>query len=580
MKPLDPRLMRYAAPARRWIILTVVLGLAQTVVVIAQAFTISAVISPVIADSATLTEVSGGLAVLAVIALIRAGLAYVRHTQAHKAAQQAIITLRRRLLTHVTRLGPRWLARKGADQATLATRGLDDLEPYFIDYLPQLMLAVTVTPLTLAVMLVLDWISAIVALITIPLIPIFMILIGRLTQTYSDQRLQAMQRQGRHLLDLIAGLPTLKALGREHGPERAIAAIGKVYVSTTMATLRIAFLSGAVLEFLSILSVALVAVEVGMRLVYGHIGLQVGLIIIMLAPEVYQPIREVGKQFHASANGVAAANAVFDVLDTPPAIGDGTQPVPETGTEALAFEDLWVAARGGWAPAGLTGAVPTGKLTVVTGPSGAGKTTALMCALARLAPSKGAVTVGGIDVRDLDRTNWYARVAWLPQTPVIMPGTLRANVSPTATEDALARAAAATGFAEVVAQASAGWDTPIGEGGVGLSVGQRQRLALTRVLLGDDQIVFLDEPTAHLDAMLETHVISAIEAILAQGRTVVAIAHRPALIARADVTLAVPTRPFTPAEAERWVPDEPVVADAGETELPALLGELAHEVRY
>lgn len=581
MKPLDPRLMRYASAARRWIILTAVLGIIQAVAVIAQAFAISGTISPVIAQGKGIADVWWGLVALAGIGLVRIIVAFVRHTQAHKSAQAATIELRRRLLTHATRLGPRWTATKGADTATLASRGLDDLEPYFVDYLPQLMLAVTVTPLTLAVMVVLDWISALVALITIPLIPVFMILIGRLTQTYSDKRLATMQRQGAQLLDLIAGLPTLKALGRERGPEREIASIGTVFVSTTMATLRIAFLSGAVLEFISTLSVALVAVEVGMRLVYGHIDLATGLIIIMLAPEVYQPIREVGKQFHASANGVAAAHAVFEVLDTDPPLHEGTLDLPAVSEDVLEFDDLWVGARGTWAPAGLSGSVPAGALTVLTGASGAGKTTALMVAMARLAPDRGCVRVGGVDVRDIDRAQWWDQLTWLPQNPVILPATLRETVGAAAADPArLEAACAATGFDAVVAAAAQGWDTRVGSGGLGLSIGQRQRLALTRVLLDDSPIVILDEPTAHLDAHLETHVLRAIDMLLSQGRTVVAIAHRPALIARADHVIDVHSRPFSADEARRWAPSVAEAAQAQEAELPALLGELDSEVRY
>ncbi len=574
--------MRYASSARHWIILTAVLGLIQAAAVIGQSFAISGIISPVISHHAHLADVKNIFIALAAIGVVRVVLVALRTTQAHKSAHSAIIQLRQRLLSHAAKLGPRWMAAKGADTATLASRGLDDLTPYFVDYLPQLMLAVTVTPLTLLVMLLLDWISAIVALITIPLIPVFMILIGRLTQTFSDKRLATMQRQGRQLLDLIAGLPTLKALGREKGPEREIDSIGKVFVSSSMATLRVAFLSGAVLEFISVLSVALVAVEVGMRLVYGNIDLFTGLTIIMLAPEVYQPIREVGKQFHASANGVAAANAVFDVLDTP-IPSEGTAEVPDLSRTPVVFDDLWVAARGAWAPAGISGEVPPGSLTVLAGPSGVGKTTALMVALGRLSADRGRVTCGGIDVAEFPREEWWRQIAWLPQSPVILPGTLRENVTwsaPSVTDEALEQAARATGFDEVVAQAADGWDTPIGQGGVGLSVGQRQRLALTRVLLSAEPLVVLDEPTAHLDATLEQHVLHAIDALIGQGRTVLAIAHRPALSARASHVITVESRPFTPEEAEEFTPQVPQAAEAEEAYMPALLDTLEAEVTY
>ena len=581
MKPLDPRLMRYARSARRYIITTAATGAVTAMLVVAQAFLIARAIAPVITSGGSL---DGALALIGGIAAVVVSRALVVLTQealAHRAATRTIIELRRRVLVHAAALGPRWQASHGADTATLLTRGLDDLEPYFVRYLPQLLLAATVTPATGLVMLTQDWASTVAVAIAIPLIPIFMILIGRLTQAHSEARLEAMERLGSQVLDLIAGLPTLKALGREAGPAKRVRALGDAYNATTMSTLRVAFLSGAVLEFITTLSVAIIAVEVGFRLLYGDLDLATGLLVIMIAPEVFNPLRQVGFQFHASANGVAAANAVFEILDTP--IPErGTVPAPSLATATIRIEDLSVAARGAWAPHRLSAVIRPGRLVALTGDSGAGKTTTSQVLLGLLPADRGRVLIeepgtshspgspddppGGptgaqavraaqgprapIDLALIDPASWWEQISWVPQRPAILPGTLLAHVlgedeaarlaaSGTPIPDAARRAAASAGLDEVIASLDRGWMTPIGQGGVGLSIGQRQRLALTRALLAPTPLVVLDEPTAHLDAASEAHVLRAVEALRADGRTIVVIAHRQALISMADDVIEV-----------------------------------------
>jgi len=232
-----------------------------------------------------------------------------------RAAAAAVCELRERVVDASITLGPRWRATHGAETTTLLSTGLEDLRPYFVAFLPQLVLVCTVTPAALGVILLLDFWSAVIALLVIPLIPLFMVLIGRFTQSASDEKLASMKRLSAQLLDLISGLPTLRALGRERAPRPHLRALGEANTKATMSTLRVAFLSGGVLEFLTTLSVALVAVEVGMRLVFGHMSLFDGLAVIMLAPEVFEPLRQVGAQFHASANGVTASRAAFDIIE-------------------------------------------------------------------------------------------------------------------------------------------------------------------------------------------------------------------------------------------------------------------------
>ena len=559
--------MRYARSARRYIAATTVTGMVTAALVVAQAFLISGAVSSVISEGAAPWAVRALVMALGGVLAVRALVVLLQEVHAHRSATGTIVELRRLVLEHAARLGPRWQALHGAATATLLTRGLDDLEPYFTRYLPQLVLAATVTPATVLVLITQDWSAAMAVVCTLPLVPIFMILIGRMTQSVSQERLKAMQVLGDQVLDLIAGLPTLKALGREQGPAERVRALGRAYRRTTMSTLRFAFLSGAVLEFITTLSVAIIAVEVGFRLVAGRMDLFTGLLVLMVAPEVYQPLRQVGFQFHASANGVAAANAVFEVLQTPvPEHGD--LPAPDLRSSTIELDEVSVASRGAWAPAGLSASIRPGSLVALTGPSGAGKTTTTQVLLGLLPPDRGRVRIvpdcdedrrdGAVDLSEIDPATWWEQIAWVPQRPTITPGTVLSNVLDDAPGDSVAggapdelvEAARATGFDEVVADLPQGWDTLVGTGGVGLSVGQRQRLALTRALCSTAPLVIMDEPTAHLDAASEGHVLTGVRALHASGRTVVVIAHRPALIALAEQTVAVTSESILPEPQE------------------------------
>ena len=550
MRPLDPRLLKYASSARRHIILISILGIVTAVLVIAQTLALSAALSPAVTSGASLTQVRTPLLFLVAIVIARAAVIGVREALGHRAADRTIRELRGRVLTHISSLGPRWRATHGSEASTLLSRGLTDLSPYFVDYLPQLVLTATVTPLALATILFLDFWSAFIAAIVVPLIPIFMALIGRFTQSASSEKLETMQTLGAQMLDLIAGLPTLRALGRESAPRAHLESLSRSNTRATMSTLRIAFLSGAVLEFLSTLCVALVAVEVGFRMVFGHVSLFTGLAVIMLAPEVFEPLRQVGAQFHASANGVAAAERAFEILETPiPSMDedseDSVQGIQSIDWSSAAFSlrNLSIEARGTWAPAGLNADILPGTLSVLAGPSGSGKTSTIY-ALMRLLPIQSGQlmvhTCNGeeIPLQDIPKETLWKAITWVPQHPSLLPGTLREQL-PSSTDEELEAAAALCGFTEVLDTLAEGWDAPIGQDGAGLSVGQRQRFALTRALLARTPIVILDEPTAHLDAVSEEIVLKAIEALRKKGRTVIAIAHRQALIDAADQVIRV-----------------------------------------
>jgi len=550
VKPLDPRLLQRARAARRYVVRTAALGVATAALVVAQALLLAAALAPVIAGSATWDDVAPTVGWIALVVAARVAVTAAQERFAHRSATRAVAELREQVLTRAVELGPRWLA---ADPgvATLATRGLDALDPYFVRYLPQLLLAVTVTPGALAVVAGLDWVAALTIAGTLPLVPLFMWLIGRMTAGYSDRRLAVMERLGHQVLDLVAGLPTLQALGRHRGPATRVQELGDAHRRATMGTLRVAFLSGMVLELLTTLSVALVAVGIGFRLVDGGLDLRTGLAVLILAPEVYLPLRQVGAHFHASADGVAAAERAFAVL-AQPAPEAGSRPAPDLRSTTVRLRGVSVAApdRARLAPAGLDLDVPPGAVVALAGPNGAGKSTAVAVLLGLLRPDRGDVVLvpqdgGEIPLREIDARSWWDQVAWVPQRPVLEPGSVRDAVGHGRVPQAdLDRAAALTGFDTVVAELPGGWDARIGQGGAGLSVGQRQRLALTRALVAPSALVILDEPTAHLDGAAENHVLAAVNALRAAGRTVLLVAHRPALLAAADVVATVRSEPL------------------------------------
>jgi len=561
MKPLDPRLLRHARAARGYIVLAAALGVALSALVVAQAIVVARVVGT-LAGGGQLTAAQwrGSLIIIAATTAGRAGAAFIRERFAHRAASHTIAELRLAVLEHTVALGPRWDMEDGrARAAQLVTRGLDSLDAYFARYLPQLLMVVTVTPILLIATGLIDWIAAAILAATIPLIPVFMVLIGKLTEQYAAQRLTTMTRLGAQVLDLISGLPTMKALGRERGPAGRVRELSQAHAKATFGTVRIAFLSGAALELIATLSVALVAVSVGLRLDAGHMTLINGLAVIMVAPEVLLPLRNVGAHYHASAAGVAASTKAFDLLAVPlPTRASDLPPAPPLATATIRLEDLSVQAPGRtWlAPAHLSGTIPPGRITALTGPNGAGKSTTVSLILGILPPDQGRVVIkdasgATTNLSQLDLASWWAQIAWVPQRPVLLPGTILQNLTEVydAAGDlsaAVTLAAEATGLDQVVETLPQGWQTPIGQGGVGLSVGQRQRLGLARALLANKPLVILDEPTAHLDATSERLILQTIDQLAAKGTTVVLVAHRTSLLAGAHHQIAVSAAALDP----------------------------------
>ncbi len=524
------------------------LGVAGAGLIVAQA----TLLASGVADAFAGAGVAGRtLVALAAVVAGRALLAWAREALATRTATAVRTELRGRLLAHVVRLGPGWLTgKRSGELATLATRGLSALDGYFARYLPALVLAGSVPVIVLLRVFPADVLAGTTILLTLPLIPVFMALVGLATRARNRRQFRLLARLSHHFLDVVGGLPTLKAYRRATAQVRTVRVVTDEYRRVTMSTLRLAFLSSLVLELLATVSVALVAVGIGLRLLDGALDLRTALLVLILAPEAYLPLRQLGTNYHAAAEGLAAAEEVFAVLETP---------VPPTGRRTdvpdgpLTVEDLTVSYpdRPGAVLDRFHLTVAPGEVVALTGPSGCGKSTLLHALLGFVPLDARRIRLGDVDLADADPEAWRRRIAWVPQRPYLFAGTVADNVAlgSTASGEALARAAA-----------GAGLDLPpstvVGAGGAGLSAGQRQRVALARALLGDAPILLLDEPTAGLDPDTEAGILATLRRLL-HGRTVLLVAHRPALLALADRVVVVapaPTASLAVAPADGAVP--------------------------
>ena len=532
MKPLDPRLLRHARQARVYIAAVSGLGVLTAALVIVQAQLLATGITAAFLHGAGLTALRGTLAALAAVVAGRVVLAWATEATSYHASAAVKAELRGRLLARATELGPRWLAgKRHAELTALATVGIEALDGYFARYLPQLVLA-SVVPV--AVLVRVGWSDPLAGLtiaLTLPLIPLFGALVGKATSAYAGKRWRALAVLSHHFLDVVSGLPTLKVFGRAKAQREVIGQVTGDYRRATMGTLRIAFLSSLVLELVATLSVALVAVGVGLSLVYGHLDLRTGLIALILAPEAYLPLRQAAAQFHASADGLAAAGEALAVIETTDTRGaGGTQRVK--APQLIQVENVSVRHPGRPEPAPdrLSFTARPGEITVLAGPSGYGKSTMVDVLLGFVDVAAGRVRVDGADLADLDRDGWRALIGWVPQEPYLFPGTVASNIRlgrPDAPDEAVAAAARAAAV-----------DVPLGrpvtERGGGLSAGQRRRVALARALLPGRPVLLLDEPTAGLDGAAEERVLDALRAQAAAGRVIIVAAHHPRVLATAD----------------------------------------------
>ncbi|HEU0040871.1 MAG TPA: thiol reductant ABC exporter subunit CydD [Jiangellaceae bacterium] len=543
MNQLARRLVAGLPAARLTAAAFVAMSVAMAVLIIVQADLLAGVLADGVISQSSAAAVAGSLLAIAAVLVARAGLGWAHQVVAQRTAATAKESLRDSVQARTQALGPGWLSGQHAGGiATTVGRGLDALDPYFTGYFPQLFIAAVVPVAVLVRLTVADLASAVIIVITLPLIPIFGILIGLQTQKATRRQWRALERLGGYFLDIVAGLPTLRAFGRARAQAQAVRRTADEHRSATMRTLRVAFISALVLEFVAMMSVALIAVPVGLRLLDGSLDLHTALLVLLLAPEAYLPLRVLGSQFHASTEGLAVAERAFAILDAPGrASRSAPVDIPDQPAE-IRFEHVTVRYPGREHPAldDVSLTIGRGERVALVGPSGAGKSTLLGVMLGLVAADHGRVIVAGadgaVDVADLDPDSWRQQVAWVPQRPHLFARSVAANIrlGHSGASDADVRRAARLAHADEFIQAlPRGYETELGENGSGLSAGQRQRIALARAFLRDAPVLVLDEPTAGLDAASEAAVVDATARLMA-GRTVLVVAHRPAMVTEAD----------------------------------------------
>jgi thiol reductant ABC exporter CydD subunit len=535
VRPLDPRLLRRVRPARVALAVDVFFGFLATIALLVQATLFASIVARAFQHRPPEPrQIAAFCAVVIARALFGAGFEAIgRRAAALAMSELRMALVGRRLLDMPT-------AADGAEAgevATAAVSGVDGLEAYFARYLPQLVLAVLVPVTVLAWTAAIDLTSAAIMVVTLPLIPVFMVLIGRYTESKTRARWSALTRLSNHFLDVIRGLPTLRAFNRGAAQADRIEEASEAYRRTTMETLRVSFLSGAVLDLAATLATALVAVTLGVRLVEGSVGFRPALTVLLLTPELYVPLRSLASQFHLSADGLAAAERILDLMAIPETRAVGIDGVP-SAWQSLRLQGLSLENpdRGGKVLDGFDLTIERGEVVALVGPSGAGKSTVAALLLGLRSPDSGMITVDGADLATLDLRGWRANVAWVPQRPGVFRGSVRDNIAignPSITDEEIALASQAAGFDEVVSELPRGYETHIGEGARGLSAGETRRLALARALARSAQLVILDEPTANLDAESAAAIAASIRG-LGPERAVLLIAHNPELARLAD----------------------------------------------
>jgi thiol reductant ABC exporter CydD subunit len=537
------------AGLRRGLALAVVPGVAAGALVVVQAALLSRVVDEVFLGGTDLAGVATLLLGIVAVSLARAGAVWGQEVAAHRFSARVRQDLRGRLARQVLSRGPRYAAgeRAGELQNTLVG-GVESLDAFLAQYLPATFLAAAVPLLVLAAVLRADPFSALVLLATFPLIPLFTWLIGSRAKASTERQWVTLSRLSARFLDGVRGLATLKAFGRAQDEAAAIEEASERYRRVTMGVLRLAFLSALVLELLATLGTAVVAVEVGLRLLYARMAFGEALFVLILTPEFYRPLRTLGAAFHAGLAGREAAARIREVLaeEAPivaPAVlaaggGVGGESMGGDGPPRLELDAVHFA-YGADRPAALDGAsfvIQEGSTTALVGPTGAGKTTVVRLLLRFLEPQAGLVRVDGQPLRAWAPEDWRREVAWVPQTPRLFHGSLLDNVElarPGATREEVERAAAAAHLEPLLRELPRGWSTPVGEGGQRLSGGEAQRVALARAFLKDAPVLLLDEPTGHLDPEREAAVLAAIRR-LRRGRTVLLVAHRITTVIDAD----------------------------------------------
>jgi thiol reductant ABC exporter CydD subunit len=539
MRALDPRLLRRTKSVRPLLALDCALGIGTALAVLLQATMLARIASRAFAG-ASLPSLRLEFALLVTAFVARGAFAWAMEVAGRRAAWSVLSELRLALVEKRLRTQPMPVdGASGAEVTTVSVQGVEALEGYFARYLPQAVLAAIVPFLVIAWVGFIDIEAAVIMLLTLPLVPVFMWLIGTYTQERTHARWQALRQLSGHFLDVVRGLPTLRAFGRADAQAAIVGEVSDRYRQTTMGTLRISFLSGSVLELAATIGVALVAVTAGVRLVSGSLGLQAGLTVIVLAPELYLPFRRLGAEYHASADGLAVADRMFALLDAPAASARGGGRIaPSPASASVRLERVSFSYPGRPVPVldRFDLELLPGEAVALIGESGAGKSTVAALLLGLLSPTGGRITVGNTDLSECELDAWRRLVAWVPQHPTLFRGTVAENIrlgDPDAADATVVRAARLAGADEFIGALPDGYATLVGDGERVLSPGERRRIGLARAFVRDAPLVILDEPTADLDPHSVSVVANAVRRLRPE-RTLLVIAHRFEVVQSAD----------------------------------------------
>jgi ATP-binding cassette subfamily C protein CydD len=537
---MNRALFRQIHDARHALALTVTVGVLGMAVTIAHMVLLSRIVGRVFVAREGLDQVGSLLLLLLAAVVLRAALLWLQEVTAQRSAIRVKAALRERVFAHLFRLGPAYAkGERTGELVATATEGIERLDAYVSRYLPQLALSVALPLLVAAFVFLQDWLSAVVLLVTAPVIPLLMALVGRYAEGHIQRQWTALARMSAHFLDALQGLPTLKVFGRDAAEREKIARVSIAFRDTTLKVLRSAFLSGLVLEFMTAVAIGVVAVELGARLLAGAISFERAFLILLLAPEFYRPLRELGVHRHAGLEGSAAAKRIVEVLATPVPIVERAVPSrPPAGPPTIELVGVTYRYPESVRPAlsDIRLVLPAGTRTALVGRSGAGKSTLVSLLLRFMEPTSGQIAVNGLPITELPIAIWREHVALVPQQPYLFHGSVHENISlarPAATRDEVERAAELAGAAEFIARLPQGYDTQIGERGSRLSGGEAQRLAIARAFLKNAPLLILDEPTSSLDPTSEALIRAVLER-LTHDRTVLVVAHRLNTIYTAD----------------------------------------------
>jgi len=537
---VNRELVREVRPARVSLGLTVALGLLAAAATIVQLVALSSVVDGLFLRNAGIVKVHGLLLLLLGASLLRSGLVWGREVAAQRGTVRVKSELRDRLFAHVLRLGPSYtVGERTGELSTTMTEGIEKLDAYVGRYLPQVFLSVLVPLMIAGYVLPLDLASAVLLLVTAPVIPVLMILVGSYAEEHTRRQWRALARMGASFLDAMQGLTTLKVFGRSAEEGERVAAASEEFRKRTMKVLRYAFLSGFVLEFMTAAAIGLIAVTLGVRVISGNMPFEVAFLVLLLTPEFYKPLRELGAHRHAGMEGSAAADRIFEILSTPARVRQGS------GTPNLTSDRISIELSGvGYTYPGSEEAalrdislvLPAGTRTALVGRSGSGKSTLVNLLMRFVDPETGTTRANGVEVTDLPARVWRENLALVPQRPHLFHGSVYDNIRlarPGASQEEIERAAELAGAAGFIRQLPDGYATAIGERGARLSGGEAQRIAIARAFLKDAPVLLMDEPTSGLDPESERLIRAALEC-LAAGRTVLVVAHRLNTVYGAD----------------------------------------------